>query len=104
MLFYFISTVADTLSTVAHHTTIDTIYVSSNESAVIKLIPIIIATLALIATYFSIKISRDAVKISKDALDISNQSLEATIKHNKYSLRPILTYTDNLLNENIHYN
>jgi hypothetical protein len=74
MLFNLIRTIADSLSTVTNHTAIDTIYVSSNNTTTVPLI-----------------ITAIAVLISAVSVYISYRALTANLKHQKLSVRPLLT-------------
>ena len=71
--------ISDSISVISHHGLKDTLYIINinSESEILKLLPIIIASIALIFTAYSIIISKLA--------------LTANIKHQKLSVRPLLT-------------
>lgn len=71
--------ISDSISVLTQHTVKDTIYVINlnNESEFVKILPILIATVALLFTAYSIFISRRA--------------LVANVQHQKLSIQPLLT-------------
>lgn len=71
--------ISDSISVLTQHTLKDTIYVVNlnSESEFLKLLPIIITSIALVFTFYSILISRRA--------------LMANVLHQKLSIQPLLT-------------